>query len=135
MGSSRLPGKILKPILDKPMLARMIERVRASKHIQGIVVATTNAKADDATEAFCQANSIACYRGSEIDVLDRVLQAARFMDADWIVQLTGDCPFIDGRLLDEPIQICLSQSDSWDFFSSPLDDSGLPRGTGLRMFP
>jgi len=77
MRSSRLPGKILKPILGMPLLGRMIERIRDSRRIDRVVVATTDHPLDDSTEAFCRETKVSYFRGSEQDVLHRVLMAAK----------------------------------------------------------
>ncbi|TSC70516.1 MAG: spore coat polysaccharide biosynthesis protein F, CMP-KDO synthetase, partial [Parcubacteria group bacterium Gr01-1014_49] len=82
MGSTRLPGKILKPILGEPMLARMLERVRRAKKLDAIVVATTDAREDDATAELAKASGVGVFRGSEKDVLDRFYKAAKEARAD-----------------------------------------------------
>lgn len=100
MGSSRLPGKVLKNICDRPMLEWVFHRAKSSKLITDLVVAITTDKPDDVLEEFCQEKSLACFRGSPADVLDRYVQAARNVHADVIVRLTADCPFIDPELID-----------------------------------
>jgi len=100
MGSSRLPGKSLKKILGKPMLELMIERVKDCKEIDDIVVATSSNKKDDAIEELTSKLQVNCFRGSEDDVLDRVLNAAKMVNADVILELWGDCPLIDPEILD-----------------------------------
>ena len=92
MTSSRLPGKVLKPILGRPVLELLIERLRRARSLNDIAVATTTNPADDAIEALARRLGVGCYRGSEDDVLDRVLKAAKSANADVIVEITGDCP-------------------------------------------
>lgn len=104
MGSSRLPGKSLKKILGKPMLELMIERVKECKEIDDIVVATSSNKKDDTIEDLALKLNINCFRGSEDDVLDRVLNAVKSVNGDIILELWGDCPLIDPRILDLLIQ-------------------------------
>ncbi|MGE5223092.1 MAG: cytidylyltransferase domain-containing protein [Omnitrophica WOR_2 bacterium] len=103
MSSSRLPGKVLLDIGGQPMLARVVERARRAKTIDGVVVATTTDPADDGVAAFCARRGYDCYRGSLHDVLDRFYQAASTFGADVIVRLTGDCPVIDPSLIDEAV--------------------------------
>ena len=103
MGSSRLPGKVLMEICKEPMLAWVVKRARKAKMIKEIIVATTRDTSDDGIEKFCQVNHILCFRGSSADVLDRYYQAARLYQADVIVRLTADCPFIDPELIDNTI--------------------------------
>lgn len=103
MSSSRLPGKVLLDIGGQPMLARVVERARRARTIDGVVVATTTDPADDAIAAFCSSRGYDCYRGSLHDVLDRFYQAACTFEAEGIVRLTGDCPVIDPLLIDEAV--------------------------------
>jgi len=131
MASSRLPGKILKPILDKPILYRLIERVKRSRFINQIVIATTTDSGDDITEYFCRQNAIGCYRGSNDDVLDRVLGAAKANKADLIVELTGDCPVLDPELIDQVIKHYLD--NSFDYVSNILERT-YPRGMDAQIF-
>jgi spore coat polysaccharide biosynthesis protein SpsF len=104
MGSSRLPGKVLKQICGQPMLGWVMKRASRSRLISNIVVATTIDPADDLIETFCKSERISCYRGSEFDVLDRYYQAAKAQDADILVRLTADCPLIDAVLVDATIE-------------------------------
>jgi len=100
MNSSRLPGKILSDIHGRPALSRMIERVRECKNIDDVVVATSDSHEDDVVELWAKENCVALYRGSEDDVLNRVVEAQRSMASDVIVELCGDCPLIDPEVID-----------------------------------
>jgi spore coat polysaccharide biosynthesis protein SpsF (cytidylyltransferase family) len=95
MTSTRLPGKALKEAVGKPMLELMIERLRRAPSLDGIVVATTTNATDDAVEALARRLGVGVWRGSENDVLQRVLDAATHYNIDVIVETTGDCPLID----------------------------------------
>mgnify|MGYP003520681713 CR=1 FL=1 len=101
MRSSRLPGKVLLPILGRPMLALMIERLRRVPQINDIVIATTTDASCDPIEALAGQIGVGCYRGSEDDVLERVLLAARSANADVIVErwqkLTGREALLEGK--------------------------------------
>lgn len=104
MGSSRLPGKVLKDIGGLPMLGWMLVRTRQSEYVDEVWVATTDDPSDDAVAAYCQQNQASCFRGSVFDVLDRFYQAAKTACADLIVRLTGDCPFMDPKVIDDTIR-------------------------------
>lgn len=131
MTSSRLPGKVLMESCGKPMLELMIERIRKSKEIDEVVVATTINSQDDPIVDLC--NRIKCpyYRGSEKDVLDRVLKAARSAHADIIVETTGDCPFIDWRHID--YLVSLYTHNDYDFAANNTEKS-FPKGFDIRIF-
>ena len=108
MSSSRLPGKVLMPLANKPVLAHIVERLSYCKMIDKIVVATTNEVSDDLVADYCEYNNIDCYRGSLEDVLDRYYQTAKIHHADPIVRITGDCPVIDPVVVDAVITGYLS---------------------------
>lgn len=110
MGSSRLPGKVLKDICGKPMLDWVIKRAGRSSLVDQILVATTLSADDDPIAWFCESNSIPFYRGSEFDVLDRYYLAARSADADIIIRLTADCPLIDPDLIEKTIHALLTEN-------------------------
>ncbi len=100
MGSTRLPGKVLMDIAGETMLARVVHRVRRAKRIDEVVVATTVNERDEAVVSECKRLGVACFRGSEEDVLDRYYQAALAYRADAVVRITSDCPLIDAELVD-----------------------------------
>ncbi len=103
MGSSRLPGKVLKDIGGEPMLYRVVTRVRRSQWIGQVIIATTVDVSDDPVADFCLSRGIPCYRGHLQDVLDRYYQAAGLFNAQTVVRLTGDCPLIDPKEIDRTI--------------------------------
>jgi spore coat polysaccharide biosynthesis protein SpsF len=131
MGSRRLPGKIMRPILGKPMLELLIERLKRSQRLDEIIVATTENPLDDVVENLTQRLSISCFRGSENDVLDRVLRAARSVNADIIVEITGDCPLIDPNIVDDLIDIYLA--NKFDYVSNILQWT-FPDGFDTQIF-
>ncbi len=104
MTSSRLPGKVLLPILGKPILYYLVERIKAAKTIDQIILATTANTTDDVLADFARSIGIEVFRGSEDDVMSRVLAAAEQNNADIIVQITGDCPLIDPELIDQVVR-------------------------------
>jgi spore coat polysaccharide biosynthesis protein SpsF len=100
-GSSRLPAKALMPILGKPMLERMLERVARAKAIDEIVIATTELAEDDRVEALATRLGARCYRGSVDDVLGRMAGAVEASGADRVVELLGDNPLVHADIIDE----------------------------------
>jgi spore coat polysaccharide biosynthesis protein SpsF len=106
--SRRLPGKVLKPILGRPMLERQIERLRRARRMDKLVVATSTDASDDAIAALCQSLPIDCFRGSLDDVLDRFYQAARPYGPRAVIRLTGDCPLADPAVIDQLIDMHLA---------------------------
>ena len=104
MGSSRLPGKVLKDIGGKPMLFRVVVRARRAQSLGQVVVATTTDSNDDPVFAFCRSHGFPCFRGDPRDVLDRYYQVARVFNAQTIIRLTGDCPLIDPGEIDRTVK-------------------------------
>jgi spore coat polysaccharide biosynthesis protein SpsF len=103
--STRLPNKVLAPILGQPMLARQIERLRRATTLDTLVVATSDDASDDPLAALCAAIDVPCHRGSLNDVLARFQGAcAAFGPADHIVRLTGDCPLADPAVIDAVVR-------------------------------
>lgn len=129
--SIRLPGKVLRPLLGVPMLARQIERLRRSGQIERLVVATSTQPADDAIAALCAPLSVDCYRGNLEDVLDRYYQAAKHHGATVVVRLTGDCPLADAELIDSVISTHLEHGN--DYTSNTLQPS-YPDGLDVEVF-
>jgi spore coat polysaccharide biosynthesis protein SpsF len=132
MGAERLPGKVLMHIADKPMLWHVIDRVSKSVLITHIVVATTSETKDDAIARFCDDNDFNCFRGSEKDVLDRYYRAADAYDADAIVRITGDCPFIDPGVTDGVIKAYLDDADTAAGASNIINRT-YPRGLDTEV--
>jgi len=114
--STRLPGKVLKPILGKGLLARQIERLQRSETIDRLVLATSTNRADDAVTAIAVGTKI--YRGSLEDVLDRVFRAAAQFKPSHVVRLTGDCPLADWRVMDRVVRFAVD--GGFDYASNTL---------------
>ena len=104
MGSSRLQGKALADLAGWPVLWHVVRRVQRARRADEVVVATSTSPADDPIDYFCTRAGIPVFRGSEIDVLDRVYQAARERPADAVVRITGDCPLIDPAVIDRVLE-------------------------------
>jgi spore coat polysaccharide biosynthesis protein SpsF len=103
MGSTRLPGKVLKDLAGETMLARVVERLHGTRLINEVLIATTDRPADDAIVAECRKVSVAVSRGDQDDVLDRYFRAAQLMKADVVVRVTSDCPLLDPEITDKTI--------------------------------
>ncbi len=133
MNSERLPGKVLKPILGKPMLSYLIERVKQVKEVNEIVLATTVNDNDDAVADFGRSQGVTVFRGSEEDVLSRFYEAAKLCKADAVVRVTGDCPVIDPQIVSKVIQKFKESRGSVDYASNILKRT-YPRGLDTEIF-
>lgn len=131
LSSTRLPGKVLKKIVNKPMLALQLERVHRSKLVNKIIVATSTEKEDDAIINLCEELNIPYFRGSLDDVLGRYYHAAKQYACDHIVRLTGDCPLIDPEIIDKVIALHLEKNA--DYTSNCLTPC-LPDGLDVEIF-
>ena len=132
MTSSRLPGKVLMESLPGvSMLEYMINRVKKSNNIDDIIVATTINKEDDPIVELCKKLKVKFFRGSEDDVLLRVLNAHKHFKSDIIVELTGDCPLIDYKLIDKIIDVY--NNNNYDYVSNSHVRS-YPDGFDVQVF-
>lgn len=132
MGSTRLPGKVLKEVLGKSLLEHQIERVQRATLLDEIVIATTVERSDDVIVDFCHRMGMNVYRGSEVDVLSRYYETAVAYEADIIVRLTSDCPLIDPAVIDDVIQLFVD-SPEVDYVSNALERT-FPRGLDTEVF-
>jgi len=131
MGSSRLPGKVLKPILGRPMLELQIERLRRCKRIDQLVVATSVNPEDQAIADLCKSIGVDCFRGDPENVLDRFYRAAKQFNPEHVVRLTGDCPLADPALIDDLVEFYLA--GGFDYASNCHEPS-LPDGLDAEIF-
>lgn len=132
MTSTRLPGKVLKEVLGKPLLAYQLERLRRVQLADEIVLATTTNQTDDILAAFAAKEEIRCYRGDEQDVLARYYQAAVMAEADVVVRVTSDCPLLDPAIVDDVIR-SYQQEPATDYVSNTLTRT-YPRGLDVECF-
>jgi len=129
MGSTRLPGKVLMPILGQALLELLVCRVARVKLIDQIVVATSLERQDDKiAELVSGLDDVVLFRGSEQDVLSRFVGAARDVDADVIMRITADNPFFDWALADRAIETFIN--GDFDYLSTP----DYPHGIGMEVF-
>ncbi len=131
MGSTRLPGKVLADICGKPLLERLIQRVRATPGISRVVVATTTESADDVLANWCVAHEVPVYRGSVDDVLDRFWQCAQLHPAEFIVRVTADDPLKDPEVISQALALCAS-SPEVDYASNTLQPT-YPEGLDIEV--
>jgi spore coat polysaccharide biosynthesis protein SpsF (cytidylyltransferase family) len=131
MGSTRLPEKIMADIEGKPLLEHVIERTKASRYIETVIIATTENKKDEAVIRFAREREIPCYGGSEDDVLDRYYQAAKKFGADTIVRITPDDPFKDPEVIDLIISRYLE--GKLDYASNTIRPT-YPEGLDIEVF-
>ncbi|MFZ0958919.1 MAG: glycosyltransferase family protein [Candidatus Sulfotelmatobacter sp.] len=111
MGSTRLPGKVLRDLEGETMLARVVQRLSRSKLINEVLIATTDRAADDAIVEECRRGSVQVFRGDEDDVLDRYFRGAQLTGPDVVVRITSDCPLIDPGVTDKTIAAFLNPQD------------------------
>lgn len=134
MSSTRLPGKVLMDLGGVRSLECQIGRLQKSRYIDEIVLATTINPGDDALEDFAKNSNIAFYRGSENDVMSRILEAVTLVNGELHVQTTGDCPLIDASIVDQVIEEFFKTDGQLDFVSNEIERS-FPIGLDCRVFP
>ncbi|RIV20766.1 acylneuraminate cytidylyltransferase [Fibrisoma montanum] len=132
MLSSRLPGKVMLPLLGKPLLYRMIERIQQAELPFTTVVATSTDPTDDVIARFCEQEGIAHYRGSLTNLLDRHYQIAGRWNADVAVKIPSDCPLIDPRAIDQVLRFFLAHPTDYDFVSN-LHPATWPDGNDVEV--
>jgi spore coat polysaccharide biosynthesis protein SpsF len=133
MGSTRLPKKVLKDIVGKPMLWHIINRIKKAKSISQIVIATTTKEKDKPIVKLALENGVNVFLGNEDDVLDRYYKAALTFKADIIVRITGDCPLIDPEVIDSAVNYYCS--NSFDYVSTARSLNKQEHKHSLRVYP
>ena len=131
MRSSRLPGKVLAPVCGEAALTRLLRRLRACRLLDDIVLATSDAPADDVLEAWARSHDVRFHRGSEDDVLLRVVEAHRSARSDVIVEVTGDCVMLDPELVDMAVETFAA--NDCDVVSNASKRS-FPNGMDVQVF-
>lgn len=130
VSSTRLPGKVLKPILGKPMLLHQIGRVSQSKSIDKLIVATSIENSDDSLAELCEQNGIMCFRGSLDDVLDRFYKSVQSHKPTHVIRLTGDCPLADPEIIDQVVQLHIE--GQFDYTTNALEPT-YPDGLDVEV--
>ncbi len=131
MGSTRLPGKVAMHIGDKPVLSHVIERCTKARKVDNVVVATTELPEDNQVVEIARENKVACYRGSEKDLLSRYYFAAKQYKAENIIRITADCPLLDPSIIDQVV--LLREKKEVDYASNTLKRT-YPRGVDVSVF-
>lgn len=131
MGSSRLPGKVLKPLGGVPLIWHTFQRLKRVNGIDQIVLATSDRTKDDVLIEFANKEEIQSFRGSENDVLGRYYLAAKAYSADVVVRITGDCPFIDPIVTGMAIGMYCEENA--DYLSNTIERT-YPKGTDTEVF-
>jgi spore coat polysaccharide biosynthesis protein SpsF len=133
MGSTRLPGKVLKEVMGKPLLDFLVERLAQSQEIDEIVILTSHQKQDEQIVSFCKERNLRYFRGSEDDVLDRYYHAALKNHPEGIVRITSDCPLIDPEVVDQVVRVFRQNYPTLDYVSNSLERT-FPRGLDVEVF-
>ncbi len=132
LASSRLPRKVLQDIEGHSMLARVVNRARQATIPDDVVVATTTESTDDELASVCEKQGWSCFRGSNLDVLDRFYQAASAFDADFLVRVSSDCPLVDPEILDRVVGELVNSSGTLDYAANILVPRTFPHGVDVE---
>ncbi|MDP3563635.1 MAG: glycosyltransferase family protein [Methanoregula sp.] len=136
MGSTRLPGKVLMPLISKPVLWHVINQVRKARHVDTLIVATTTCPEDDTIEARCREWGVLCFRGDPLDVLKRFHDTVRsplndHRVFDYVIRITADCPLIDPDIIDRIVRE--ARKGGYDYVSN-TDPPTFPDGLDVEVF-
>jgi spore coat polysaccharide biosynthesis protein SpsF len=132
MGSTRLPGKVMLPVAGAPLLARLLERVRAARTPFALAVATTEEPAEEPIRALCATLGVDCVCGHPTDLLDRHYQAALEMGAQAVVKIPSDCPLIDPQAIDRVLGFYRENVHRFDYVSN-LHPATWPDGNDIEV--
>jgi len=132
MNSYRLPGKVMMPVIGKPLLGHLLDRLECCSMLDDLVVATSGYPENDQIQEFCDDRGTPCFRGSEMDVLDRLLRALRWRNAETGVLIFGDCPLIDPDVVTLVVKYYQSNT-GLDFVGNDLSTT-YPPGMEVEVF-
>ena len=133
MGSSRLPGKVLLPVLGKPILELLIERISNAKLIDEVILITSTNPKDDKLVEFAKTRGIKYFRGKELDCLDRHYQAAKEFKLNFFAKTTSDCCLIDPQIIDKAIETFFENYPKYDYVSN-INPPTFPDGLDIEVF-
>ncbi len=133
MGSTRLPGKVMKKVQGKTLLEHLILRVKRAYGIDKIIVATTISKKDSPIARLAVSLGVGVYRGSVDDVLDRYYQAAKEAHAKTVIRLTGDCPLMDPKVIDRVVSFYKKNRRRYNYVSN-IRPPTFPDGMDVEVF-
>jgi len=131
VGSTRFPKKVMKPIADNTLLGLHLDRIKKSRLVTNIVVATTEEDGVDTIVNIAQHSGVAVFQGDLNDVLDRFYQAALPYSPDYIVRVTSDCPLLDATLIDSVIELTVQEKA--DYGSNMIVEE-YPDGQDIEVF-
>jgi spore coat polysaccharide biosynthesis protein SpsF len=131
MGSTRLPGKTMMDVEGNPLLYHVIQRIKKSKKINKLVIATTSNEEDNVIEEYCKKLNVNCFRGDSKNVLYRYYQCAKKYNSKIIVRVTADCPFIDASIVDELIE--MFENNNYDLVTNNIPRT-FPHGLDAEVF-
>lgn len=134
MGSTRLPGKVMRRIAGQPMIGWMVERLKACTEVDEVVISTTTQRRDHGVAHFANQIGVRCYRGSEADLIDRLYFTARTFEADAIVRITADCPFVDPDVVDRLVNTYRSLQGHVDYVTNNSPRT-YPHGLDAEVLP
>jgi len=132
MSSSRLPGKVMLPLLGKSLLFRMMERLQMIKHPAQFVIAIPDEERGGAIEQECISMDIPCYCGDLNNLLDRHYQAGKLYDADIVLKIPSDCPLIDPQIIDHALDFYFENEGQYDYVSN-LHPATFPDGNDVEI--
>ena len=131
MGSERLPGKVMRPILGKPMIAYTLERLKKSRYIDEVVLATSVKDTENEMVEYLESQNYQVFRGSEDYVLERYVDAVKKFGGDIVIRITGDCPLIDPVMVDQIITYYLA--NDFDYVGVDTMGGNYIRGFDVEM--
>ncbi|PTR01126.1 spore coat polysaccharide biosynthesis protein SpsF [Mucilaginibacter yixingensis] len=132
MSSSRLPGKVMMPVLGKSLLAQMVRRLLMIRHTATVVIATSQEAEDDIIEQEAHKLKVACYRGSLDNLLDRHYEVGELYNAELVVKIPSDCPLIDPRIIDQTLSYYFDHKNQFDYVSN-LHPATWPDGNDVEV--
>lgn len=132
MASSRLPGKVMLPLLNKSLLARMAERLQMIKHPARVIIATSVNDEDEVIEQEAMNIGLPCFRGSVENLLDRHYQVALLYNADIVLKIPSDCPLIDPLIIDQVLDFFFENEEQYDYVSN-LHPATWPDGNDVEV--
>jgi spore coat polysaccharide biosynthesis protein SpsF len=132
MSSTRLPGKVILPVLGKSLLYRMVERLQMISHEAQVVIATSEDETDDIIAKEAEEIGVACYRGSMNNLLGRHYQAAKQFNANIVLKIPSDCPLIDPRIIDDVLDFYFASPGGYNYVSN-LHPATFPDGNDVEI--
>jgi spore coat polysaccharide biosynthesis protein SpsF (cytidylyltransferase family) len=132
LGSTRLPGKVLMPLGERPMIAQIFRRLKAAGELDEVIIATADNEANRPLVEFARDAGLPVFAGQEEDLIDRFLEAGRAFNADALLRVTADCPFVDPTLVDPMVAVWRRQVGELDFLANNRPSS-YPHGMDMEI--